>query len=250
MRLFISLSILLCALTASAIPPQVMQWMLEAATPKASASGSSPSFVQVTNIGFDFNSTTITNPSITVTAGNSIIVFSEYGSTATCTVTDSLANVYHAIGAPNIDGVNGQEIQMLIATNIAGGADVITNYFTASVYYVRSIVVEVSGTLKANVVDQNSYTNGAPVSSVFSITNMTPGFSYETILAVAMQEGAAIPDPTTASGWTSPLGSLCKTGDSAMLFEYQQVSTTASVLAKFGLTSGNGIGACVGIRSQ
>jgi len=128
-------------------------------TPSAAPSIVQLSRNQVTN-GSSV-SATLDAPTV---AGNTIVVYAIWSNTNSVALTDSRGNPYVNVGAPVAWG-SGYSAQVFYASNVAGGADVITASFRTSVNSFGVLYVhEYAGISKTNPVDVTSSAVGTSAS--------------------------------------------------------------------------------------
>lgn len=193
-------------------------------------------FVQTVN-KFEGGHTSIVSPSITLTAGNFVVVFVVVGNSTeqhVSSVTDTLGNTYQKLTAahtfnPTLN--SGSACDIFYAENVAGGATTITASWPAAGGFDQIVVGEYSG-----IVTSSSLDIGLAAAATFGLSVGPMTLSNATDLLVAFWW-------TAATGCTVATGFTDRSGGGATFEDKFTSSSGAVTVAQNSCGSGGFIGA-------
>jgi hypothetical protein len=192
--------------------------------------------VQATGVASRYETTPIVSPSITVTEGNTILVFlSAYLESEQFAVSDNLSNTYHAIGSmQEINGIIGQWFYAKVEN---AGSCVVTGVIDHGFNAMR--VIEVSGLLDSPV--DVSYPPNYTIAMAQANEIIFAGYHYEN--SYTLEHGYAT---LTGAGSEVGYGSVIR----PVIYKITSVQTTESPYLIMANNAHYDIGFGVGLKGR
>lgn len=180
---------------------------------------------------------TLAAASITVGAGNGLVIFGTWGdTTGTVTCADNNGGTGLALDTA-VDSTNGQTIKSFYILNHNSGATVVTITFSPNKTFRGVAVVEVSGVTVMAGSKANPQSAASGTDSITS-TAITPSSQPGIIIACSLNSDGANGAPNVTTGFTSHGTCWNFSGSNDARVEYKAISSLTPVAATFTPASG------------
>lgn len=215
-----------------------------------------PFVVQASGFKQAAAATSIASNSITITAGDTVIVFVEMDlgtgvNTFTVACADGLSNTYTQVGSTLLFNSNNKGLLVFLATNCAAGACVVTATVTGGSPRLAIGTAELAGTYLAESIAADS---GSPVTNTGTSTAPAAGSTTVTngnqlAICVASSVASGTITATTPTGFIS-LGSILTGTSNPVLYAAYQLAAAGTVNPAWTIVSANWAAVNIVLLSQ